>query len=235
MVQTGIQHVEWLTAAEEMLGVTFNVTDLLAQALTHPSFTNESLGNQESYQRLEFLGDAVLRLATSSLLFTLFPLEREGVLTRLCSELTRDDTIAELARHLHIGELMRFGRGEAVSGSGKKSNLAAAFEAVIGAIFLDHGYQAATDFIERELTPILPDAMNRIVEPKDMLQRITQEHFNVRPRYNTDVAEVGFVSEVSVEDRVIGVGEGGRKVTAEQAAATNAIAYLQAELSLQDG
>ena len=133
-------------------GVSFDNLAFLDEALTHPSYANEAKDAVAHNERLEFLGDAVLELASSTYLYARFPDCSEGELTKMRASLVQSDTLARLARGLDLGSYLRLGRGELLGGGAERqNNLENAFEAVIGAVYLDRGWEAARDYVARQL------------------------------------------------------------------------------------
>ena len=211
---------------------TFRDPSLLERALTHRSYLNEHLELAlDDNERLEFLGDAVLDFVTGAWLYNRFPEMREGRLTSLRAALVKTDALAALALRIGLDEHLRLGKGEAESGGrGRISLLADAFEAVLGALYLDQGLGAVREFLER----LLPEEVERILaeesdrDAKSMLQEWSQAEYGITPRYRT-VSEEGpdhaksFTVEVRVGDRVVGRGEGLSKQLAAQAAASDAL------------
>jgi ribonuclease-3 len=182
-------------------------------------------------ERLEFLGDAVIDFVTAELLYNNYPEMNEGQLTRLRAALVRTESLAEQARALGVGQYLRLGRGETVSGGRDKPNtLCGAFEALIGAVYLDQGIGLA----RRLLNELLRPEADRIVrsqsdrDAKSLLQELTQAEAQVIPAYRT-VQESGpdhakeFSVQVLLQGKVIGQGRGRSKQAAEQAAAQDAL------------
>jgi ribonuclease-3 len=208
---------------------------LYAQALTHSSYTYEYQSPRIlNYERLEFLGDAVLKLMISDYLYERFPHYREGELTKIRAVVVSDAVLATLARTLNLGHYMIFGPNEARSGGAKKSsNLACAFEALLGALYLDGKLENA----RRLLYEVMQDPVTKVdlSKTKDnykaVLQELTQAEGMGLPSYTT-VKETGpshrkkFVIEVTVADEVLGIGEGKTKKEAQQAAAKTALLAL---------
>ncbi len=209
----------------------------LAQALTHPSFANErKSGPRVDYQRLEFLGDAVLQLVVSDALFRRYPEAAEGELSRMRASIVRTESLAEFARSVRLGEALRVGRGAESSGDREQAPvLADALEAVIGAVFLDAGFEAARSLIERFVAAAIDErARLRGRDPKSALQERTQSGGLDSIAYHVvDVSGPShrpeFVVEVAIGDRVLGRGRGSSKKLAEQAAAELALAALTSE------
>ena len=220
--------MEELAAVQKTLGVHFNNPSLLRQALIHGSFSNENpLFAPVPYERLEFLGDAVLSLVVATRLYLDFPYFNEGEMTRLRAVLVRGDTLAQLARGIGLGNYLYLGKGEdATGGRNKSANLAAAMEAVIGAVYLDQGLGTVTDFILRLLDTELTEAVNKRSDAnyKSDLQELLQAREQKTPSYH--VIETSgpdhdrrFSVEVRLGDTVLGKGSGKSKKAAETAAA----------------
>ncbi len=212
------------------LGLEFVDDGLLETALTHRSH------GSPNNERLEFLGDAVLNLVISSVLFCKFPDSDEGTLSRLRANLVNGETLAGVARRLELGDALRLGPGELKSGGFRRGSiLAGALEAVIGAVWLDGGYDAARDFVERALAPETEAVSleRAIKDPKTRLQEWLQAHQRSLPDYQvTDTRGREHARVFHVECRVDGLpepvaGEGGSRRKAEQDAAARALARLQ--------
>jgi len=217
---------------EELLGYGFKNKALLQKALVHSSFGFEQLDDRQNNETLEFLGDAVLDLAVTDMLFHGFPEIREGELTKIRAGLVREATLARIARTVRLGDFIMLGKGEETSQGRKKASiLASAFEAVIGAVYLDRGYGAAQDIIGRHLTQLLPEQKGKIVaeeDSKSRLQEILQEQFSRAPRYCLENEEgpdhaKKFTVSVKFDESVLGVGSGTNKKEAEQRAAAAAL------------
>ena len=201
---------------------------LYAQALTHSSYAHErNLGNKAHNERLEFLGDAVLELAISEELFLRYPKLPEGKLTRYRAVLVCEDSLVKLANFLRLGELLRLGKGEAASGGrNRPSLLADAFEALLGAIYLDLGFKQVKMVVRQLFTPLFSELEKGTLyhDYKTLLQEYTQGKFATTPAYRI-VAEEGpdhdkvFVAQLSINEKVYGVGSGRTKKEAEQEAA----------------
>jgi ribonuclease-3 len=218
-------------ALERGLGHRFARPEQLEVALTHRSF-----GEGENNERLEFLGDAVLALAMSDLLMVRFPEAREGDLSKMRASLVNAEVLARKARELDLGCWLRLGKGETKSGGqDKPSILASAYEALLGAIYLDGGYERARAVVETHFTAdVLEHLTVGLRDYKTELQELTQRLFRETPAY-TLVEESGpdhekrFVSEIVIAGRACGRGLGRSKKTAEQAAAMQALAALGRE------
>ncbi len=168
------------------LGCSFQNEDLLRLALTHPSLAHESGEPTPHNQRLEFLGDAVLQLVLTEKLFALFPAFDEGQLSKSRAKLVNGETLAGLGRALGLGQYLILSRGEEGNGGrDRSSTLADAFEAVLGALFLDGGLDVVRDFILREFAPALGDldTLPGIENPKGELQELLQSRSNSAPEY----------------------------------------------------
>lgn len=222
-------------ALENELGLSFRNKELLEQALVHSSYLNENPKYLlASNERLEFLGDALVDLAVAHELFQRNATLSEGQLTQYRSVLVMGETLARVAKSLHIGRFLLMGLGEERSGGRQRdSNLAGAFEALVGALFLDQGYETASSFVHRALAKEIDLLhLNQIhKDAKSLLQELAQERGLSFPRYEI-VEVVGpdhdrrFTVEAAVGDKVLGRGIGRRKADAEQEAAQQALDAL---------
>ncbi|MCB1442503.1 MAG: ribonuclease III [Methyloceanibacter sp.] len=208
----------------ERLGHTFNSPALLRLALTHASARPGSKSNEDN-ERLEFLGDRVLGLAIAQLLSEQFPQASEGELARWFNHLVRTETCAEAAQSWQLGDFILMSGGEAGSGGRhKKTILANACEAVLGAVFSDAGYEAAREIVWRTWAPYMAALNNAAADAKSVLQEWAQGRQLPLPSY-IEVAREGpdhaprFTAEVRVEGVAPERGEGANKRQAEQAAA----------------
>jgi len=220
---------------ERRLGVSFRDRELLALALVHPSYVNEHLGQVSgSNQRLEFLGDAVVDAVIAEEVYLRFPAAAEGQLTVLRAAVVRDEGVGRAGRRLGLGELLLLGLGEESTGGRQRaSNMADAFEAVVGAMFLDQGY----DVSKRVVLALLAEELNELTEgrsqpdAKSRLQEWAQQEGKASPLYRV-AGEHGpdhekvFEVEVVVGGVVLGVGRGRRKAEAEREAAAQAVETL---------
>ena len=220
-----------MTPLEERIGYKFRNSLLLAEALTHPSLGHETQRYHFDYQRLEFLGDAVLQLVITEYLFRHFGGEAEGQLTKLRSRLVSREALRMHAATLDLGRYLLMGRGEETSGGRERtSTLADAFEALIGAIYLDGGLDAAKEFILTQTRTDLEQLAEKPVDinPKGHLQELLQSISPSSPIYEL-VSQSGpehektFVSQVVWEGIVVGHGSGRSKKQAETAAALEAM------------
>jgi len=228
-----------LDALQRRLGYEFQQPALLRQALVHRSYLNENPEEpQESNERLEFLGDAILDAVVSRRLFDDYPGAGEGWLTEVRSRLVRNETLADLAQASDLGRWVVMGRGvEGQSGRERPAILGRTFEAVIGAVYLDGGMRAAQRFILRCLEPALAEIAVAGLErdPKSLLQQACQAQWHLTPRYEV-VEERGPAHErefrvaVRLRDDVLAVGEGRSKQAAEKAAAEAALQQLPEEI-----
>jgi ribonuclease-3 len=225
-----------LDILQQRLGHTFADAALLRLALTHPSVTPETGDRTQSNQRLEFLGDAVLQLSLSHAFYEKFPALDEGPLTKARAKLVNSRALAEHARALDLGAHLALGHGEeATGGREKPSVLADAFEAVLGAIYLDGGFAAAREFVLREFSTMLEavSAAPGIDNPKGELQELLQAGFEEAPVYEM-VSATGPDHARSFECRVLhggaelARGTGPSKKDAESAAALAALEKLRA-------
>lgn len=216
---------EWQEACRR-LGYAFRDGELLARAFTHPSFAYEQDGTRGN-ERLEFLGDAVIDLVAAHLLFEAHPEWSEGDLTRARRALVNNQTLAEYARALGLAQWVRLGRGERLSGGAESDRLLGnLFEAVVGAIYLDGGLEAATRFL-RDAFGAAVEAEGELPahDPKTRLQEWSMACHRSFPHYET-VEDTGvendgerFTVQVTVAEEPFGRGRGRTKRDAEQRAA----------------
>jgi ribonuclease III len=221
---------------ENDLGYRFEDMSLLRQAMQHSSYVNEQNDSAlEDNERLEFLGDAVLDLVITHMLMDRFPKSREGDLSRMRATVVNESQLASVAQGLALGEFIMLGKGEAQShGEEKISILADAFEAIIAAVYLDGGLQAAFDVIDKQFAPIIPLVEKKIEEEdsKSQLQEIVQGRYKTIPRYRV-INESGpdhdktFEVRLTIGDFFTATGSGKSKKNAEQAAASAALEKLQ--------
>lgn len=220
----------------ERLSYTFQDIGLLQQALVHRSYINERPGlGLESNERLEFLGDAVLSVVVSHLLTQGFPDADEGELSRLRAGLVNEAILANLARRLDVGRFISLGKGEELTGGrDKPSILADTYEAMIGAVYLDGGFEGAFHLISSHYSYILKESWKKGRDYKTEFQEYTQESFKELPWYIL-IGEKGpehnkvFEVEVLIKGQVFGRGKGRSKKEAEQKAAQEALRRLKIE------
>ena len=216
------------------LGVEFRDISLLQQALTHTSFANESKGDIVHNERLEFLGDAVLELASSTYLYAHFPDMPEGQLTKTRASIVCSATLAKLAAGLHLGDYLLLGHGEEMGGGRtRQTNLEDTFESVISAVYLDRGWDVAKDYVMRQLAPEFEKASRAAIlkDYKTILQERVYQKEGQSVAYEL-VEEIGpdhdksFTFQVRITGKVMGQGTGHSKKEAEQQAAREALARL---------
>ncbi len=202
----------------------------------HRSFLNEAAEDVESNERMEFLGDAVLGLVVSERLFRDYPRMTEGQLSQVRAILVRWDALAHAAERIALGEFLVLGKGEEISGGRRRpSNLAGAFEAFIGAAYIDQGFRFAQKLVLKLLKPDLDEiaAQGFSVDSKSELQHLAQTRWHQIPTY-TLISSEGpdhaklFTVEVSIGDSVMGQGQGRNKKQAELNAARQALETLAA-------
>lgn len=230
---TGMLIAPYQTFARESLGFEFKDIQLLITALTHRSYVNEHRKSvSEHNERLEFLGDAVLELAVTDFLFNNYN-EQEGILTSWRAALVRTESIGAAGDKLGYEPLVRMSRGEKQgSDRARQQILANAFEAVIGAIYLERGYDDAAAFIHKHITSKLEDILTAGTwrDAKSHLQEVSQRIDGQTPQYRV-IDELGpdhdkmFTLGVYVKDKLLGQGSGPSKQVAQQQAAQAALDY----------
>jgi ribonuclease-3 len=216
--------------------IKFRSIELLNLAFTHRSYANELGTGVDDNEKLEFLGDSVLGLAVNDYLVRTLHDSTEGDLARIKSFVVSETSLAGIARGLRVDNFILVGRGEEVSGGRSRNTLLAdAMEAIIGAYYIDSGFRAAAELIDRFLVP----EINKVLEDrhekdyKSLLQELAQQKLKAHPRYRV-VERQGpehdrtFVVDVIVKEKSYGPGEGKNKKTAEQAAAAIAFEALSA-------
>lgn len=217
---------------EEIIGYHFADEHLIVSAITHPSAA-ESKAVSESYERLEFLGDSVLGALIAIEIYERYPGMDEGQLSLLKIALVSGEMLSAVAGNLGIGELILLGESERGTGArGMRSALEDVYEALVGALYLDGGYEAAHDFVSRTLHPLIsPELGQRVVSAKSRLQEHIQRDYHVGPVYKLE-GETGpahsptFTSVVLVEGRRVGRGSGSTKKESQAAAAADALQRL---------
>lgn len=217
------------------IAVEFKDNDLLLLALTHRSYVNEHRSVTQHNERLEFLGDAVLELITSDYLFNTYPDRAEGDLTSFRAALVRTESLAETALNIGVGENIRLSKGEEDTGGRSKSYLLAnALEAIIGAIYLDQGYEKAKEFVHTFLIKKIDYIVaNRLdIDSKTKIQELAQAKYKVTPFYEV-IEEEGpdhdkkFTVVVKINEKEIGKGIGTSKQKAEEEAAKEGVKYIE--------
>ncbi|MFC1559664.1 ribonuclease III [Candidatus Margulisiibacteriota bacterium] len=220
---------------EKKIGVTFLSKALLNQSLTHSSYAYESREKISDNERLEFLGDAVLKLVVSEYLFHKFPERQEGDLTKIRASVISDVTLASVAQRMGIGSFILLGANEKrTGGADRKSNLANSFEALLGAVYLDGGIGKSREMVLRFLTGEIDKVSKEgyIRDFKSALQEFVQKKGWGLPLYRV-VNEAGprhrriFLMEVVIKGKSMGVGKGPSKKESEQAAAKIALSKVQ--------
>lgn len=227
----------WQAGLADALGVAPHPASLFLEALTHPSYPAEAPPPKPAhYQRLEFVGDAVIGLVAAHMLWQRFPTRTEGELARMRAALVNTSALAEVARALGLGRWLRLGRGEELSGGrDRESTLCDALEAVTGALFIAYGWETAERFVRGILAPsverLAADAQS-VVDPKSRLQELLQQTGGEVPEYDVVAAEGPdhartFTVVVRWRGRELGRGRGATKKAAQQAAAADALARLE--------
>ncbi|MFZ5898843.1 MAG: ribonuclease III [Bacillota bacterium] len=218
------------------IGVRWKNQELLREALTHSSYSFEH-PDAKNNQRLEFLGDAVLEILISDYLFTLLPQSNEGELTKIRATVVCEPALASVARSLGLGAALRMGRGEEISGGRERpSVLADTFEALLGALYLDQGLEAAREFVVAHLGPLVQDVLRGRRDPdyKTRLQELLQRRSPEPIRYMI-MREEGpdhnklFTAGVVYRGEILGEGTGRSKKEAEQYAAREALRRFESE------
>ncbi|MDH3348799.1 MAG: ribonuclease III [Desulfobulbaceae bacterium] len=226
-----LDNKESLTDVQVKINYKFKDIKLLQTSLIHSSFAFERLKNNEHNETLEFLGDAVLDLAVGDMLFKRFPEMREGKLTRIRSALVNESGLATMARNLDLGKYLLLGKGEESSnGREKPSILSCAYEALVGALYLDGGYERAQIFINHSFGPLLESEREVLLatDAKSSLQELLQERYNEGPIYILNKEEGPahariFTVSASFRDKILGTGTAPNKKEAEQRAARDAL------------
>ena len=228
-----MQKKHWeLSDIEKRLGVSFRNTALLQEALTHRSYVNEDpswpVGHNE---RLEFLGDAVLELVMTEFLFAQFSEKPEGELTSLRAAMVNTDMLSQRAAYIGMNDVLLLSRGEAKdTGRARQYLLANAFEAIVGAMYLDQGYGTTQEFILRVVTSRMSEVLDKKLykDPKSLFQEEAQERVGVTPTYEV-TREWGpdhdkhFVVGVYLDTELVAEGEGPSKQIAQEEAARNGL------------
>ena len=229
-----------ISEIETVIGIKFNQKTLLLKSIIHKSLLNENPDmGLESNERLEFLGDSIIQTSVSDLLYNKHPDWAEGTLSQARSKLVNRESLAKLSITLGLGKYLKISNGEEESGGrNKDSNLADAFEALVGAIFLDQGFDTAQSFVNSFMVPL--DIQNPspkdLLDPKSMLQIKIQQgdkssETGKRLKYKT-ISISGkspnqeFIVQVSLDNKILGKGKGSKKSQAEQNAASDALKVL---------
>jgi ribonuclease III len=221
-----------LKKLQVLLGVTFDDVDILRSAITHRSYLNEHReATWDHNERLEFLGDAVLELVVTDYLFHKYPEKPEGELTAVRAALVNTTSLSLASEQLGVNDYLLMSKGEAKDvGRARQYILANVFEACIGAIYLDKGYETARDFIAKRLFPKTEEIVRKRLwqDPKSRFQELAQEHMSITPTYET-LAQEGpdhdriFTVGVFLRKELVAEGSGRSKQEAEQQAAEKGI------------
>lgn len=222
-----------LKELQEKIGYTFRNESLLIQAMTHSSYANEGKKHRHNNERLEFLGDSVLSVIVARYLFLTYKDLPEGELTKLRAGLVCEKALDVFAGQVGLGDYLFLGKGEELTGGRQRpSILADAFEALLAAVYLDGGYEAAQSFMRRFIPKDLDvKKESKLSDYKTALQEIIQQNREERIEYvlidehGPDHAKV-FTAQVLLNSNVIGTGEGSSKKQAEQNAAQEALALM---------
>lgn len=225
---------ELIKIVEERIGYSFSNKELLLEAITHSSFTNEmKINKRNHYERLEFLGDACLELISSEYLYDKYPLVPEGGLSKKRASMVCEPSLAICARNMNLGDYIFFGKGEDNAGGRERDSiLADVTEAILGAIYLDSGLEHAKDYVYRNILNCLNED-ELFVDSKTELQELIQHLGGCHEISYKVVSESGpehcksFTVEVKLGDTVLATGIGKTKKGAHQDAATKAIKYLK--------
>ena len=214
-------------------GIPYNNISIYREAFTHASYANESHHNRKDYERLEFMGDAVLQLYVSEFLFKTFPDVPEGTLTTLRSKLVREESLARFSRELNLGECLYLGVGEEKSGGRERESvLANVYESFVGALYLDCGKEEVLKILEKTIFNHVNDLdYDDITDYKTTLQELIQADSKRTVTYQL-IDSKGpanapeFTMRVMMDDMCLGVGKGSSKKRAEQQAAKDALNKL---------
>lgn len=225
-------HREDIDRLEYSIGYQFKDRGLLQQALTHSSYANELTGEANDYQRMEFLGDAVIELVSSKVLYDRYPGMTEGELSKKRASMVCEPALASCARNLSLQEFIRLGRGEELgNGRARDSIVSDVMEAVVGAVYIEGGFEAASALVARTIMEEQSDQRS-FYDAKSALQEYVQQRSAGTPEYRVlrekgpDHARV-FECAVFVDSVLMGTGKGSSKKAGEQAAAFEALERLK--------
>ncbi len=223
------REVETASSLNERLGLSFSNFSLLTRALTHRSYANEHMDGSEDNERLEYLGDAVIDLIAAEWAYSHFPELPEGDLTKIRSHLVRNENLARFAQQINLGGALRLGRGERTTGgSNRESVLGSAFEALLGAIYLDAGFEKVKNFVLPFIEPYSETILEVLSDPKSNFQEQVQAlklgtiAYHVVSSTGPDHAKV-YEVEVTINGKFMGRGSGSSKANAEREAARDAL------------
>lgn len=221
-----------IESLHEIIGIVFNDSALLRQSMTHRSHANEHPDvDIDDNERLEYLGDAILDFITADMLYRRFPGMPEGEMTRVRAALVRTEALAQLANDCHLGEILIMGKGEAASGGRENlNNLCGAFEALIGAMYIDQGLEVVRDFVMPRLTTLQKTVMDEALrkDPRSRFQEWAQAIYGITPHFVTiDITgpehEHIFTVQCFVGAHFVAEGQGRTKRAGAQDAARNAL------------
>ncbi len=237
-MNNGIDNNENISYLENKINYNFKDKSIVLTAITHSSYANEKKAKKLKYnERIEFLGDSVLSLTISEHLYKMYPDLPEGELTVTRSKIVCESSLSKCASQIGLGEILLLGKGEELSGGRQKSSiLSDAFEALIGAVYLDGGFETARDFIMRSMESIIKSSMQGklFYDYKTQLQERVQQKGDQQITYII-IDEAGpdhnktFVAEIRINNAVFGQGTGHSKKEAEQNAARDALDKLSAQ------
>ncbi|GAB4399025.1 MAG: ribonuclease III [Anaerolineales bacterium] len=223
------REVETASSLNERLGLSFSNFSLLTAALTHRSYANEHQDGSMDNERLEFLGDAIIDLIAGEWAYRHFPELPEGNLTKIRAHLVKNENLARFAQQINLGAALRLGRGEKITGgNNRKSVLGSAFEALLGAIYLDADFEKAKRFFLPFIEPLKDIVLEEVNDPKSAFQEQVQAlklgpiAYHVVSATGPDHAKT-YEVEVTVNGNVMGRGSGSSKATAEREAARDAL------------
>lgn len=224
-----------LKQLEKVIGFAFSKQALLKSALTHTSYLNENEIEHESYERLEFLGDAILEFIVSKHIYQNFTDIQEGRLTEIRAALVRTESLAKCAQKMDLGSCVLLSKGEEANNGRLNINiLADTFEALIAAIYLEKGLMAVQSFFHRFIQGELEDiiAKKLYVDPKSQFQEFIQNKYKITPTYkllNEEITklETKFTMGLFIQDKLVATGDGKNKKLAEHSAAVNALLKMK--------
>lgn len=219
-----------LNKLQKKININFSDSSLLKEALTHSSYLNENKDKDlKDNERLEFLGDSVLEIVISEIIFKKFPSKTEGELTLIRSNLVNKKTLSKVSKKLTLNEFIILGKGEEKNNARESEKFSAnVLEAIIGAIFLDIGFETAKKFIVENFASLIADIESkRLHDYKTMLQEVFQKEHKKDPKYLVIEVEDFFEASVLMDEKEIGKGQGKSKKEAQQMAAEIALKKLK--------
>jgi len=220
---------------EKKLGIKFENSDIIMNAFVHRSHLNESSKFKESNERLEYLGDAVLELATSEYLFNQYPDYQEGMLTNLRASLVKTSTLANVSKTIGFDNILLMSRGEEDTGGRKNTSLLAnTLEAFLGALYIDQGYKPCNTFLKEHLFSLTEKIINTnaYIDNKSLLQELSQSQLKETPKYellsdNGPDHNKTFIMQVIIGNTKYGKGEGKSKQLAQDSAAKKTLEIIK--------